>query len=567
VSTLSVGNATFNLAAGPAGFTVTRSGDLTPVVDVGYTVTDGTATSGTNYTSTAPTGVLDFSSGQTTATIPLTILTNNFAEASRTFTVDLTGVVDTFGPSATFAAQHTFATGSESFTVAVADLNGDGRPDLIVANDGSASVSVLLNTTAPGATTPSFAAQQTFATGSGPRSVAVADLNGDGRPDLIVANYGSNTVSVLLNTTAPGATTPSFAAQQTFATGYGPKSVAVADLNGDGRPDLIVANEESNTVSVLLNTTAPGATTPSFAAQHTFATGSLPVSVAVADLTGDGRPDLIVANERDNSVSVLLNTTAPGATTPSFAAQHTFATGSFPVSVAVADVNGDGRPDLIVANEYSYTVSVLLNTTAPGATTPSFAAQQTFATGSFPVSVAVADLTGDGLPDLIVANVESDTVSVLLNTTAPGATTPSFAAKQTFATGISPYSVAVADLTGDGLPDLIVANLGFTSVSVLMNTPVVLGSNPATGTIESAPVVSSFVLADPSPSSAATVDFTITFSEAVSGVMADNFGLTGTATSGASVGTPTTSDSGLIWTVPVTTGGPGTLGLTLGCPV
>ena len=121
---------------------------------------------------------------------------------------------------------------------------------------------MLLNTTAPGATAPTFATQQTFATGSDPFSVTAADINGDGKPDLIVANDGSNTVSVLLNTTAPGATTPSFATQQTFATGNTPFSVTMADLNGDGKPDLIVANSNDNTVSVLLNTTAPGATTP-----------------------------------------------------------------------------------------------------------------------------------------------------------------------------------------------------------------------------------------------------------------------------------------------------------------
>ncbi len=222
-------------------------------------------------------------------------------------------------------------------------------------------MSVLLNTTAPGATTPSFAAQQTFATGSSPRSVTAADVNGDGKPDLIVANEVGNTVSVLLNTTAPGAATPSFAAQQTFATGSGPVSVTAADVNGDGKPDLIVANDDDNTVSVLLNTTAPGATTPSFAAQQTFATGSGPVSVTAADVNGDGKPDLIVANNNDNTVSVLLNTTAPGATTPSFAAQQTFATGSEPASVTAADVNGDGKPDLIVANFNANTVSVLLN--------------------------------------------------------------------------------------------------------------------------------------------------------------------------------------------------------------
>ena len=273
---------------------------------------------------------MQFASGQTTATIPLTILSNNFPQASRTFTVDLTGVVDTLGPSPTFAAQQAFATGSDPVSVTEADLTGDGRPDLLVANYTDGTVSVLLNTTAPGATTPSFAAQQTFATGSGPESVVAADVNGDGRPDLLVANYTDGTVSVLLNTTAPGATTPSFAAQQTFATGSGPFSVAVADLNGDGRPDLLVANDASGTVSVLLNTTAPGATTPSFAAQQTFATGSHPFSVTAADVNGDGRPDLLVANYTDNTVSVLLNTTAPGATTPSFAAQQTFATGDGP---------------------------------------------------------------------------------------------------------------------------------------------------------------------------------------------------------------------------------------------
>ena len=318
-------------------------------------------------------------------------------------------------------------------------------------------------------------------------------------------------------------------------------------------------------MSVLLNATAPGATTLSFAAQQTFATGNHPVSVAVADVNGDGRPDLIVANEGDNTVSVLLNTTAPGATTPSFAAQQTFATGSNPVSVAAADVNGDGRPDLIVANEGDNTVSVLLNTTAPGASIPSFAAQQTFATGSQPESVAVADVNGDGRPDLIVANqgYDSYSVSVLLNATAPGATTLSFAAQQTFATGYGPSAVVAADVNGDGRPDIIVLNSFSATVSVLLNAPAVLGSNPATGTIDSAPVVSSFVLADPSPSSASTVHFTITFSEAVNGVTAANFILTGTAASGLSVGTPTTSDGGLIWTVPVTTGGIGTLGLNL----
>jgi hypothetical protein len=380
-----------------------------------------------------------------------------------------------------FAAQQTFATGSSPWSVTAADVNGDGNPDLIVANWSDSTVSVLLNITARGATTPSFAVQQTFATGTMPMSVTVADVNGDGMPDLIVANWGGSTVSVLLNTTVPGDTTASFAAQQTFATGALPRSVTVADVNGDGIPDLIVANQNDNTVSVLLNTTVSGDTTASFATQQTFATGVGPWSVTAADVNGDGKPDLIVANVYDATVSVLLNTTATGATTASFATQQTFATGVQPWSVTAADVNGDGKPDLIAANTVDSTVSVLLNTTATGATTPSFTAQQTFITESSPDSVTAADVNADGKPDLIVANGGGATVSVLLNTTVPGDTTASFAAQQAFATGSwASYSVTTADVNGDGKPDLIVANNGSNTASVLLNTSVPAADLPGT---------------------------------------------------------------------------------------
>ena len=260
--------------------------------------------------------------------------------------------------------------GSAADSVAAANLNGNGRPDLVVANKSSDTLSVLLNTTAVGSTAASFASQQTFATGATPRSVVATDLNGDGRPDLIVANEGDDTVSVLLNATAPGATAPSFAAQQTFAAGTEPRWAAAADMNGDGMPDIVVANQGDGTVSVLLNTTAPGATASSFAAQQTFATGGGPESLTLADVNGDFRPDVIVANLSDATASILLNTTVPGATTLSFAAQQTFATGTNPRWVAAADINGDGLPDLLIADQGDGAVSVLLNTTSHAELTP-----------------------------------------------------------------------------------------------------------------------------------------------------------------------------------------------------
>ncbi len=377
--------------------------------------------------------------------------------------------------NATFAGQQTFDTGAAPFSVETADLNGDGKPDLIVANANDNSTSVLLNTTVTGATTLTFADQQVYPAGAAPRAVTVADLNGDGLPDLIIADDGGPAggyVSVLLNTTVIGAANvqPGFPLSAAGAVSSRPFSVAMGDLNGDGRPDLVVADFYSFYVSVLLNTTAPGATAPTFAPTVNINAGPAPASVAVADFNGDGMPDIVVAVFGGEYAAVILNTTVPGATTPTFAPTATFATGNGPTSVAVADLNGDGLPDLVVANEISNNVSVLLNTTAPGATPPTFAPATNFNTGSGPRSVAVADLNGDGLLDLVVANSTSGNVSVLMNTAAPGATVPKFSAAVNYTVGTSPLSVAVGDLNGDGKPDIVVANFNSKSVSVLLNT-------------------------------------------------------------------------------------------------
>ncbi len=376
-------------------------------------------------------------------------------------------------PAVSFAGQQTFGTGGDPAAVAVADVNGDGKPDLVLANSNDHTVSVLLNISAPEAAA-AFAAQKTFAVGASPFAVVAADVNGDGKPDLAVADYGDNTVSVLLNTTAAGAATPSFAAQRTFTVGAGPQAITAADLNGDGKPDLIVANLTAGTVSVLLNTSAAGSV--SFAAQQTFAVGTNPIFVATADVNGDGKPDLAVTNIGDNTVSVLANQTAAGATSAAFAAQQTFAVGGSPIPVVAVDLNGDGKPDLAVANSADQTVSVLLNTSVAGSV--SFAAQQTFAVGQTPQGLVAADLSGDGKPDLAAANFDDGTVSVLVNATAAGATTASFAAQQTFATGTNPVPLAAADFNGDGQADLAVANNAGGTVGVLGNLTLPLPAAP-----------------------------------------------------------------------------------------
>ncbi|HEY9806036.1 MAG TPA: FG-GAP-like repeat-containing protein, partial [Candidatus Obscuribacterales bacterium] len=375
-----------------------------------------------------------------------------------------------------FAPKVDFPTGSFPASVSIGDFNGDGKPDLVVANSGSNTASILLNTSTTGATTPTFASQVTFATGITPTSISIGDINGDGKPDLAVANFGSNDASILLNTTATGATTPTFAtkvdlATQDLPTGTHPNSVSIGDINGDGKPDLAVAVVFSNEASILLNTTAIGATTPTFATHVTFATGPGPNSVSISDINGDGKPDLALANRFSNTVSILLNTTGTGATTPSFATKVDFIAGSPSESVSIGDINGDGKPDLAVPNRVSNTVSILLNTTATGATTPSFATKVDFRAGSYPVSVSIGDINGDGKPDLAVANQSDNTASILLNTTPTNATTPTFATQVTFATGNRPKSFSIGDINGDGKPDLAVANFFGDSASILLNTP------------------------------------------------------------------------------------------------
>jgi len=373
-----------------------------------------------------------------------------------------------------FAARVDFATGSHPWSVAIGDLDGDGKPDMAVTNVGNYTVSVFRNTATSGSiTSGSFAAKVDFATGSAPISVAIGDLDGDGKPDLAVTNLNSSTVSVFRNTATSGSiTTGSFALKVDFATGSYPYGVAIGDLDGDGKPDLVVTNSGVTTVSVFRNTSTSGFI--SFASKVNLTTGLGPQSVAIGDLDGDGKPDLAVANSASNTVSVLRNTATFGSiTTGSFAANVDFATGSYPYSVAIGDLDGDGKPDLAVANNGTSTVSVLRNTATSGSIIPgSFAARVDFATGSQPYFVAIGDLDGDGKPDLAVANRGSNTVSVLRNTATSGSiTTGSFAANVDFATGSNPYSVAIGDLDGDGKPDLAVANWGSNTVSVLSYKP------------------------------------------------------------------------------------------------
>ena len=375
-----------------------------------------------------------------------------------------------------FSPKVDFATGPNPFGVAMSDLDGDGKPDLVVTNEGSNTVSVYRNTSTSGSMTAgSFAVKVDFTTGAQPYGVAIGDLDGDGKPDLVLGNYASNTLSVYRNTSTSGSMTAgSFAAKVDFATGAQPNGVAMGDVDGDGKLDIVIANVNANTVSVYRNTGTSGSMTAgSFAAKVDFTTGSSPMGVAIGDVDGDGKPDIIVPNQSSNTVSVYRNTSTSGSiTTGSFAGRVDFTTGTGPYAVAVGDVDGDGKSDIVVINQGSNTVSVFRNTGASGSiTTGSFAAKVDFATGATPVSVAIGDLDGDGKPDLASANNAGGTVSVFRNTSTTGSvTSASFDAKVDLPSGTGPTTVRLGDVDGDGGLDVAVTNYGSNTVSVLRNT-------------------------------------------------------------------------------------------------
>ncbi len=338
-----------------------------------------------------------------------------------------------------FSGPTTHAVGSAPQAIASGEFNGDSDPDLVVVNQSSNNVSVLL-----GAAGGGFTAPANFAVGTTPLSVAVGEFNGDSDPDLAVANEATNDVSILL-----GSAGGSFTAPTSFLVGATPQSVAIGDFNGDLDPDLAVVNEGSGNVSILT-----GAVGGTFSAPTNFGVGGLPRAVAVGNFNGDADPDLAVANEATNNVSVL--TGAVGAT---FTGPVNFSVCSGPTALAVGQLNGDADPDLAVVNELCHNVSVLT-----GATGSTFSTPSNFPVGNLPDDVAIGEFNGDAKPDLAVANQGSDNLSVLTGGTG------GFVGPTTFLAGDNPTAVAVADFNGDLLADLAVTNELSNNVAILLGS-------------------------------------------------------------------------------------------------
>jgi hypothetical protein len=396
---------------------------------------------------------------------------NDFSGAVTYEVTDAHGVTAAFtvaASSPTLSARSDFLAVARPDAVVISDLDGDGRPDLVVASQGDADnsgIAVMLSTTDQGAATPSFRARADFAVGTLQFVIdaVVADFNGDGKPDI--AADGS-TLSVWLNTMAPGATAPTLGPRQDVAPGGGGGIVA-ADFNGDGRPDVAFVNaingQGQGSVTVLLSSTAQGSSVVSFRSPVTFLANQRPLNAAVGDFNGDGKPDLAIANQGNgvtvggNTVTVYLNTTATSATTPTFSRQNELLTDRAPYGIIVGDFDGDGTIDIATSTGAS-TVSILLNSTPAGASTISFQPQNQIAARTLTRGLAFADLDGDGVPDLVGSDSFTNQLFVSRNTTPRQSLALSFDPPRPFPTGNGVSFIATGDLNADGRLDVVVAN-------------------------------------------------------------------------------------------------------------
>ncbi len=326
-----------------------------------------------------------------------------------------------------FAPPVVMPLGNGSFAaLQAADLTGDGKLDLVTADSLNNVVIVLKNLSTPGTiTTNSFGPPVTFPCGAGATGVAAGDIDGDGRPEIVTANEGSNSVSVLLNLSTPGViTADSFAPAMDFTVGSNPNAVALADIDGDGKPDVVTVNSgDTGVMTVLRNLSTPGNLV--FATNVVFQGLAGAYSIAVGDWDGDGKPDVMVGGQGSQVISVFRNTSAAGSiTTNSFAPRVDFPAGGWVNSLAMGDLAGDGKPDLVAVVQQPSQMEVFLNTSAPGGLTSNWlSAPVVFDSdnaGSDPGGVAVGDLDGDGRPDIVFPNVDSADVSLYPNLMAFG---------------------------------------------------------------------------------------------------------------------------------------------------
>ena len=344
-----------------------------------------------------------------------------------------------------------YQVGSQPYGAAVADFNHDGKLDLAIPDVSPGAISILL-----GKSNGTFRPSQQYATTTDTSALAVGDFNEDGNLDIAVTEYGfgGGALEIFL-----GQGDGKFTQGEVVFPGNLPYGLTVADFNGDGHLDIATANNGDNQVAVMF-----GNGNGRFRSPVVYDV-PLPERVHAVDLNHDGRPDLIVLAYCGKSgqcgtgaVAVLLNK-GHGR----FGGARYFdVRGVGPEGIADADLNHDGKVDLVVTNNNflsSSVVSVLL-----GKGDGTFKRAVTYPVGAGPAGPAIADFDGDGMLDITVANIASNSVSLLY-----GKGDGTFKAARNINLNSAPISTTAADFNHDNAPDLVVPLVYANEVAILIN--------------------------------------------------------------------------------------------------
>jgi hypothetical protein len=470
ISSRAITGTTTTLAAAPAGAAtfgqvVNLTATVTPAGGTGkVTFYDGTRVIGVgtlNGAGVATSAVVNLSSGARSlrAMYGGDVNFSGSTSTNLAYTVNVTQSL-TFSP----LGGSTTTVGVSPNGIGVGDFNGDGIMDAAVVNGSNHSVSILLGNGTGGFT--QAAGSPVASTGVGPVGIAVGDFNGDGRADFAVTNLSliSNKVTIFTGNGSGGFTTSSVTVTSV------PFGIVAGDFNADGKVDLAVTQFNANTITILLGDGASGFTP---APGSPVAVGVEPAFPAIGDFNNDGKTDIAVPNFTGNSVSILIGNGLGGF---SPAAGSPLAVGAGPYSVAVADLNGDGRQDLAVSSQGAGTVTTFL-----GSGTGTFTLTGTpFNAGAGLRSITSLDYDGDGLVDVAVTNSTANTLVILKGNGAGGFTA---ALGSPIATGASPSDLVTGDFNGDGRTDLMFTNGGAGTVTMIPgvgNAPFAVSGVPTT---------------------------------------------------------------------------------------
>ena len=442
-----IGITGFSPASGAVGTSVTITGtnfDTMPSNNiVFFGATSGIITSGTSNSLT-----VKLPAGNTFDPPSVTNKIDKVTAIANTPFLSTFPCGDSIGP-ASFGDSVTYPAGNSPGSVRICDLNGDGLADIIMANSTDSTISILENTSGLGFGIISFASAIDLTGKSGPQGVIVQDMNGDGKPEILAVSKDSNMLTVFKNTHLDNSISFNFKAN--IGTGTAPKSIAVSDFDGDGTLDVVVANEGDNTISIFKCLPSPiGGFI--FNARVDYSVGTAPGHVAARDMDGDNKPDIIVTNYLSNTISVFRNISVD--TSIAIATKVDFATSNGPNSFSIADLNGDAKLDIVTANKLSNTISIYQNTSTIGLL--SYAPAIDVAVGIAPTHVEISDLDGDGIADLAVTNNGSNTLTVIKNNSAGGVL--SLKPNVDIATSFAPDGLSIGDINGDGRPELAVTN-------------------------------------------------------------------------------------------------------------